>query len=732
MKHLKPLIALIALLIFFFSNSIYITSEVDPVTRTVKFVVRDEFSIGQVYGENTNYTEARLTPTESRWGAVLVGQFNDAGTYTVYRGFLKFNTANIPSGASFQSVKLFFYSINFNASRDFILRIRKWTGVSPLGVEDYLLFDNTNYDDGSFHANATNPGWNSITISNFDLINIGGDTKICLLSSRDLNADPPPGFEYIEMFHYYEYLPYLEITYTYTPIGTVVPKWLLGGYNGRIMAIEGDGEILIDLKSELATDLDIQVIENGFGYYLIGLNDWRGLSPYQYPSYVPRLYKYDGNTFTPLGANGVQIMDICKFGDKFLIGGFVGGGAIAYPSPVLYTYDGVTLKDVTDEIIGDFVPVLDTYGISSIEDCGNYILMGLRYSRDLGELVKYDKKTGEFEELLVPKQGGPSPPSIPAIAYDGKSALIGFPLYGYNGSTVWQYNGTLKKLEDEIGGIGWFSQCITTNGTHFLMGGNYLHCYDGINIILLNDTLRWNAIGWNGKYWLLATDGGLWKYENGQWSDWSQSLPFTPLTLAPGAFRVYVDSQPEANAKFEFQGGVYTTPTRITCYQGTYFFAVKDISVKIEETPLLFSYITYEASPPTQIYSAATTLNINSDANITIVYSSGFKREEWQPVPVPEEKEGYCLPLIFYLIMICALVFDFYFFIRRETWKISMTLIPIAFWLIIFEPKTPISQMPIAILRLFTVPPWHLYMAIILTAVACLALLSSSGKFLKD
>jgi multisubunit Na+/H+ antiporter MnhC subunit len=188
-----------------------------------------------------------------------------------------------------------------------------------------------------------------------------------------------------------------------------------------------------------------------------------------------------------------------------------------------------------------------------------------------------------------------------------------------------------------------------------------------------------------------------------------------------------VTSEPEVNAKFEFQGRTYTTPAIIACYPGTYFFAVKDISAKLEETPLLFTYVVYEASPPTQIFSATTTLNINSDANLTIVYASGFRREEWQPPP--EEGEGlYCLPLIFYLIMGAVFIIGLYLFIQRETWKVSIPLVPIVLWLLIFQPKTPIDQMPLAFLRYFTVPPWHLYMAIILTIIACVALLSKKEK----
>jgi hypothetical protein len=196
----------------------------------------------------------------------------------------------------------------------------------------------------------------------------------------------------------------------------------------------------------------------------------------------------------------------------------------------------------------------------------------------------------------------------------------------------------------------------------------------------------------------------------------------TGIHTSPEKYSLHVTSEPEVNANFTINDIELTTPATIRIPAGTYFFAVKDISAKLGETPLLFTYIVYEASPPIQIFSSATTLSINGDANLTIVYASGFRREEWQPPP--EEGEGlYCLPLIFYLIMGAVFIIGLYFFIQRETWKTAIPLIPIVLWLIIFEPKTPVNQMPIAILRMFLVPPWHLYMAVILTAIACLALL---------
>ncbi|MEM2445445.1 MAG: PKD domain-containing protein [Candidatus Bathyarchaeia archaeon] len=94
---------------------------------------------------------------------------------------------------------------------------------------------------------------------------------------------------------------------------------------------------------------------------------------------------------------------------------------------------------------------------------------------------------------------------------------------------------------------------------------------------------------------------------------------------------------------------------------------------------------------------------------------------------IPEEEEvgiKYCLPLMFWILMIIMFIFGLILYSQRKTWITAIPLIPIILWLLIFQPKIPVEQMPIAFLRIFTVPPWHLYMAVILTFIAAALILT--------
>jgi hypothetical protein len=147
------------------------------------------------------------------------------------------------------------------------------------------------------------------------------------------------------------------------------------------------------------------------------------------------------------------------------------------------------------------------------------------------------------------------------------------------------------------------------------------------------------------------------------------------------------------------------------------------------DTIYAFAYYIVEASPAVQYNTAHFEMNVTGDVIITIVYGvGGAPHIPSEVTPPPPVEIIYCLPLIFYILMIVMFFVGLYLYNKRETWKISVPLLPIALWLLIFQPKTPIDQMPLAFLRYFTVPPWHLYMAIILTIIACVALLSKKEK----
>lgn len=122
-----------------------------------------------------------------------IGQYySESYDYHVMRNFLKFDTTSIPSDVTIFGATLSIYGMHDFSDIDFVIHLQKWTGETPIGTEDFTLYDGVNYDDGNFNtANFHVDAWNDIIITNFTLIQQGGYTKICIRSSRDISETPP-------------------------------------------------------------------------------------------------------------------------------------------------------------------------------------------------------------------------------------------------------------------------------------------------------------------------------------------------------------------------------------------------------------------------------------------------------------------------------------------------------------------------------------------------------------
>ena len=722
-------IALIGLILTVFLIAALLPQRAQAATITVtrQFEVTIDGDDGDVYGENVTYSIANTTGYDVETELKVGQDYVVDGTpyFVVYRGFLKIDTSRIPATSTFTSAKLCLYGEWNQSYTDFTMRLQKWTNDTPIDTEDFTQFDGTNYDDGNFNtASFTENAWNNITITNFNLITKAGYTKICLRSSNDISAAPPSNPEFVQFFGH-EWLgdkpPFLEITYSFpSPVYTVIPKWMVGGEDGYLIATNLTQRD--DLTDVLATSFDIKTMKNGFGFYLLGLEDLP-LGTYQSPGAGPRIIKYDGSSFTNAAPSiqGVQIMDIVRYVSKFLIGGFYKdtGGGYAYGR--LYTYDGQTFTDVTTEILGSNFPGQ----VMCLADCEGYWLIGLLNStQNFGYIFKWDGETlteimNVYEELGT----GVYPTRI---TWNGQYALIGFSYGSYYGP-IYKYNGTFTDLSSQadfpamtsINDIAW-------NGTHFLIAGGYQNAGYEYSLKLYNETTfttiengtKWNTINWNGEYWMLGgsnqTANKLFKLDvNGTWTDYSSQIWFEPTCLCPGALQLYVTAEPELSAAFEFQGRAYRTPVVIVCYSGSYFVSVQDLFRKVNDTTLAFTHMIYSASPAIEIYSSTATIPMSNDGNLTLVYFTGVPRKHEEPTPPPEEIGfKYCFPLTFYIASVLIFLLGIYLYSRRELWKVSIPLLPMILWLILTSPC----------------PPWDLYLAIALTIIACLAILWKKRK----
>lgn len=163
-------------------------------TTTSTFYITTGGNDGDMYGWNMSYSIAHDIAyfVDDYSDAVIAGQRKYGSFYSVYRTFLKFNTSTIPLGATVKSASLSLYGTYDLSNDDFIMNLQKWTGDTPITLDDFNQFDGVNYDDGNYNSsNYINNAYNTVTISNFDLIMKSGNTLICVRSSKDISSTVP-------------------------------------------------------------------------------------------------------------------------------------------------------------------------------------------------------------------------------------------------------------------------------------------------------------------------------------------------------------------------------------------------------------------------------------------------------------------------------------------------------------------------------------------------------------
>jgi hypothetical protein len=177
------------------------------IATTSTFYITTGGNDGDVYGQNEYYAVAHDVPYATYDYAVDedVGQLKYGPLYTVYRTFLKFDTSAIPLGATITNASLELYGdpLYDFSDVDFIVNLQKWTDDTPLTLDDFNEFDGINYDDGNYNSSGFVKGaYNTITISNFDLITKDGNTLICVRSSKDVSSTPPTQSELLNFMSY--------------------------------------------------------------------------------------------------------------------------------------------------------------------------------------------------------------------------------------------------------------------------------------------------------------------------------------------------------------------------------------------------------------------------------------------------------------------------------------------------------------------------------------------------
>lgn len=193
-------------------------------------------SDGLVRASNGTYATAWAAATGTVDAAItqpIVGQYLALGTYTVFRGYLFFDTSSIPVGATLISASLSLYgtSIIWASAFDVVVTNGQPTYPhDPLVVGDYAKGNYTGNGGSLTIANVGSwsaSGYNLINLNATGIgwINTTGTTKLCLRTSDDI-----AGTSGLNEIAYYAseqgmgYQPKLVVTYATTPtIQTATP-----------------------------------------------------------------------------------------------------------------------------------------------------------------------------------------------------------------------------------------------------------------------------------------------------------------------------------------------------------------------------------------------------------------------------------------------------------------------------------------------------------------------------
>jgi len=203
-----------------------LTAMTFPVMIDPTLTVYSTSSDGYIYNSGTNYNTVRTSSSgtvDSSGSYITIGQKTDNSAvpppYYIYRGFVFFNTSELPSNAYLDSATLSLYKKDDYSSADFDITIQNGQPTYPHDRMQSSDYNKNNYsgNGGTFNTSYFTSGYNDISLTNLNWINMTGITKVCLRSSRDINGNTPTGNEYVTVYANEQgdgYQPKLSIIYS--------------------------------------------------------------------------------------------------------------------------------------------------------------------------------------------------------------------------------------------------------------------------------------------------------------------------------------------------------------------------------------------------------------------------------------------------------------------------------------------------------------------------------------
>jgi len=216
----------------------------------------------------TNYTDATRSASIRKSNAVYntawIAAAGDSLTqnimtmgqalgYQIDRVMFEFDTSALPVTAQIVYARLWFYCLGYTYQQNYILTIMNGQPTYPhdpvvVGDYDKSFYAGNGGAVSTFKFRGINPGdfsvpgWAYIVLSTTGLgyINVGGITKLCVKSDKDISGTPPPGPTADQMtmegpIHAGGHKPYLEIGYitpgTFGTYQVMNGCGFIGGYN---------------------------------------------------------------------------------------------------------------------------------------------------------------------------------------------------------------------------------------------------------------------------------------------------------------------------------------------------------------------------------------------------------------------------------------------------------------------------------------------------------------------
>lgn len=167
---------------------------------TWTLTVSSTASDGGIFMHHESYTTAH----DNSGGTVsddenyfYIGQENSTGdSYSIWRGFVFFDTSPIPDGADIYSATLSLYGIEDTSDVDFDVVVQYGGATYPHAPLEEGDYDRTHYAGNGGSLNTSDfvvGGYNDIELNAVgrSWINTAGATKLCLRSSRDISGTAP-------------------------------------------------------------------------------------------------------------------------------------------------------------------------------------------------------------------------------------------------------------------------------------------------------------------------------------------------------------------------------------------------------------------------------------------------------------------------------------------------------------------------------------------------------------